>query len=34
MREEVVDVFKKGKFELLAFTETILKGNGRYHYMG
>ena len=27
-REEVVDVFRKGKFELLALTETKLKGNG------
>ena len=27
-REEVVDVLRKGKFELLALTETKLKGNG------
>ena len=27
-REEVVDVFKEGNFELLALTETKLKGNG------
>ena len=26
-REEVVDVIKEGKFELLALTETKLKGN-------
>ena len=25
--EEVVDVFRKGKFELLALTEVKLKGN-------
>ena len=25
-REEVVDIFKKGKFEFLALTETKLKG--------
>ena len=27
-REEVVNVFRKGEFELLALTETKLKGNG------
>ena len=27
-REEMVDVFKKGKFELLALTETNMKENG------
>ena len=27
-REEVVDIFKKGKFELVAFTETKSKGKG------
>ena len=27
-REEVVDTFKKGKFKLLALTETKLKGKG------
>ena len=27
-REKMVDVFKKGKFELLALTEMKLKGNG------
>ena len=26
--EEVVDVFRKGKFELLALTDTKLRGNG------
>ena len=31
-REEVVDIFKEGKFELLALTETKLKEKGeRYH---
>ena len=28
-REEVVDVFRKGKFELLSLTETKLKRNGK-----
>ena len=28
MREKVSDVFSRGKFELLALTETKLKGNG------
>ena len=27
-REEVVDVFRKGKFEFLALTEAKLKANG------
>ena len=27
-RDEVADAFRKGKFELLALTETKLKGNG------
>ena len=27
-REEVMDVFRERKFELLALTETKLKGNG------
>ena len=27
-REEVVDVFRKGKFELFTMTDTELKGNG------
>ena len=27
-RGEVVDVFRKGKFELLALTEKRLRGNG------
>ena len=26
--EDVVDVFRKGKFEFLALTKTKLKGNG------
>ena len=26
-REEIVDVFRKGKFELFALMETKLKGN-------
>ena len=30
-REKVVDIFKNGKFELLASTETKLKGRERYH---
>ena len=28
-REDVVDVFREGKFELLALTELKLKGNGK-----
>ena len=27
-REEVVNVFREGKFDFLALTETKLKGNG------
>ena len=27
-RKEVMDIFKEGRFELLALTETKLKGNG------
>ena len=30
----MVDVFKKGKFELLALTETKLKGNGKVSRCG
>ena len=30
-RGEVVEAFKKGKFELLALTETKLRENGGYH---
>ena len=33
-REEVVDVFREGKFELLALTETKLKGNGEVSLRG
>ena len=33
-REEVVDVFRTGKFELLALTETKLKGNGEISWCG
>ena len=33
-REEVVDVFRKGKFELLAWTETKLKGNEEVSWCG
>ena len=33
-REEMVDVFKKGKFELLALTETKLKGKGEVSWSG
>ena len=33
-KEEVVDVFRKGKFELLARTETKLKGNGEVSWYG
>ena len=28
-REEMVDAFRKGKFELLALAETKLKGKGK-----
>ena len=30
-KREVVDVFRKGKFELSDFSETELKGMGRFH---
>ena len=30
-REEVVDIFSKGKFDRLALPETKLKGNGENH---
>ena len=33
-REEVVDIFKKEKFELLALTETKLKGKGEVSWSG
>ena len=33
-REEVMDVFRKGKSELLALTETKLKGNGEVSWCG
>ena len=33
-REEVVDVFKKGKFKLLALTEKKLKGKGEVSWYG
>ena len=33
-QEEVVDIFKKGKFELLALTETKLKGKGEVSWSG
>ena len=33
-REEVVDIFKEGKFELLALTETKLKGKGEVLWSG
>ena len=33
-REQVVDIFKKGKFELLALTETKLKGEGEVSWCG
>ena len=33
-REEVVDTFKKGKFELLALTEVKLKGKGEASWSG
>ena len=32
--EEVVDIFIKGKFELLALTETKLKGEGKVSCSG
>ena len=33
-REEVVDVFKEGKFKLLALTETKLKGEREVSWCG
>ena len=33
-REEVVDIFKEKKFELLALTETKLKGKGEVSWLG
>ena len=33
-REEVVDVFRKGKFELLTLIEAKLKGNGEVSCCG
>ena len=33
-REEVADVFRKGKVELLTLTETRLKGNGEVSRCG
>ena len=33
-REEVVDIFKKGKFELLALMEKKLKGKGEVSWSG
>ena len=33
-REEVVDVFRKGKFEWLALIGTILKRNGEVSWRG
>ena len=33
-REEVVDIFKEGKFELLALTETKLKRKGEVSWCG
>ena len=33
-REEVVDVFKEGKFQLLALTETKLRGKGEVSWSG
>ena len=33
-REEVVDVFRKGKFALLVLTVTKLKGNGEVSWCG
>ena len=32
--EEVVDIFKEGKFESLALTETKLKGKGEVSWSG
>ena len=33
-REQVVDIFKKGKFDLLSLMETKLKGEGGRGIMG
>ena len=33
-REEVVDIFKEGKFELLALIQTKLKGKGGVSWFG
>ena len=33
-RNEVIDIFREGKFELLALTETKLKGNGELSWCG
>ena len=33
-REEAPDVFRKGKFKLLALTETKLKGMRKFHGVG
>ena len=33
-REQVVDIFQKGKFDLLALTETKLKGEGEVSWVG
>ena len=33
-REEVVDIFKEGKFELLALAEAKLKGKGEVSWSG
>ena len=32
--EEGIDVFREGKFEMLALTETKLKGNGKISWCG
>ena len=33
-RREVMDVFRKGKFDLLAVTETKMKGKGEVEWCG
>ena len=33
-RDDLVDIFKKGKFKLLALTETRLKGKGEVSWGG
>ena len=33
-REQVVDTFQKGKFDLLALTETKMKGKGEVSWSG